>query len=286
MKKHLFTVICLLILTNMWAQKPDVKSLQECQNLLKEYERNLNNEKRTHKATKDSIQKLNDALEKTQEDLEKEKRANNLLRKDETRSVTGKNCQELKDSLNIAISDKEKAEREKKALQNTINDLEKAKKMQPELPVPISKIQRVFPFFVTDINVRSTCIKKNKYQGQCTDYGKSLSKTEWITLQIYCTGLIDEAKDITMRIKIYMPNGLLWQYYEKNLDGSYAFFGSSTKYFPVTIYPGNANLIAVNVWGVNKKNLFPEGELKKKGKYRIEIWHEDVCLGSTTFEIK
>ena len=281
MKRPLLTIICLLTFTMaVLAQKPDVKTLENCEKERKSATEQLNKERAAHRATKDSVQKLNavlkieiDANKRLTENL---KKAEN--RPQETQNIPGESCQELKDSLIIA-----KMEKEKKVLQTTIDNLEKSKKVQPELAVPISKIQRVFPFFVTDINVRSTNSK-----GEHTDYGKVLynKKVKWLTVQINCAGLVDEPTAITLRIKIYLPDGLIWKYcYINPRDNNTVCLNYSTKDIKTTIYPGDVNSIFINKWESGKNNDFTQRKLNK-GKYRVEVWHEEVCLGSTTFEIK
>jgi len=287
MKRHLLTIICLLTLTTgVLAQKPDVKTLENCEQERKKATEQLNKERVAHKATKDSVQKLNAAFEREKEANEKliNERRKETNRPQETQNIVGENCQELKDSLRIAKMEKEKAEKEKKVLQNTIDNLEKSKKTQPELAVPISKIQEVFPFFVTDINVRNA----KKKDGANTPYDKVIysKKIEWLTVQIDYTSLIDKKKNIMIEIKIYMPNGSLWKYPFYNAKTqTYDLLDYSTKELDAPIYPIGSSF-TVNEWGKNMKSNFPDGKLKKKGKYRIEIWHNNVCLGSATFEKK
>ena len=289
-----------MVTTSVLAQnKPDVNSLPECQKSLETTKHNLEKEKKLHKATKDSLQRLKIAFEECADELAD-------LTLQETRQEiqnrqTDKSYQELEEKLKIAIEENGKAQDArrdaettwrkinetldsvKKELKDCKDNLKNVEKKQPESVVPISTIQHVFPFFVNDIKVRGTDTKT----GYCSDYNNSLRKTKWLSLQISCTSLLDIPKDITMRIKIYMPNGSLWEY--SNYDSSkntYIPTGFSTKEIaPFKIYPSVVNRLTVNEWKKDGKNIFPFGKLKKKGKYRIEIWHNDVCLGVKTFSI-
>ena len=38
--------------------------------------------------------------------------------------------------------------------------------------------------------------------------------------------------------------------------------------------------------GEDTKDLFKTTAIRSSGKYRIEVWYEDVCLKSKSFEIK
>jgi len=256
MKKHLLTVICVLMLTTSVAaqNRQDTQSLSRCEKELDAAKKQLTREKKEHKEANDSIQKLNTTLKKTQENLKASQ-----------------------DTLRLYQREMQETEKPTKNPQVEIKQITN------------SRSQSIFPFFVTDIYVKRT----NKKNGESSDYGKFIrsKKVEWLSVQIHCTGLIDEPKDISIRIKIYKPNNSLWRLYETDQQGYYTptFLKFSTKNFPVNIKPGDENIILVNEWKLDerakiKPSIFPYGKLNK-GKYRIEVWHNDVCLGLKTFEI-
>jgi len=182
---------------------------------------------------------------------------------------------ELEEKIATTEREKQKAEDDlqvtKIDLGKTKDDLANVQTTNSKLTGTISEIQHTFPFIVTGVNFKNT----NKKGRIINDYNANLLKIEWLTVQISYKSLLDEPKNIELEIKIYMPkNNQLW--INPKITSDYTV---KTKAYLTT---GEGNVI-INEWEKGKSN-FPPGELKR-GRYRMEIWYNDVCLRQNIFTV-
>lgn len=107
-----------------------------------------------------------------------------------------------------------------------------------------------------------------------TDYGSALFDKDMRYLQakIMYSGLASESKTVTLKSKIYSPDGSLYRNTSKSPEGY-------TWAYSQTIYSG-PNRSLLFGYGKSEESIF------KPGTYRFELWYNEKKLYSTTFEIK
>lgn len=130
----------------------------------------------------------------------------------------------------------------------------------------LEDISELYPLVVNDIQI-SNQYKDGSLQ---TDYGDIIysNSTMFLAPKIFYTGLNPGTK--RLKVKWYMPNGQV-----KVADNSFEGFSQS---FDVNIHEGSNELCLLG-WGYEIMGYW------SSGLYRIEIWYEDCCLKSKTFEI-
>jgi len=289
-RRQIFFFFCLMILSmNVFSQ---TKVGETCETKLQKAQTQLKQERAAKQIALDSIkeyrismqnlQYVHDSIEIELIDIsatlyQTEIELQNALLKIEILSDAQKNEAErkLKESYETKLkaleTEKTKAQSE---LQKTKQELNELEKKNNKLTATINEVQRTFPFKVTDIQFQNT----SKYGTVLANYGDRLfSKTMgWLTAKMYFTGLVETQKEVLIRIKLFKPNGSLWK--DSNTSTTY-----STNGLYVTVNSGNWYL-TINQWIKKGKSFFPSGKFKA-GEYRMEIWYNDVCLGTHTFRV-
>ena len=286
-KKGLLYFAFLMILsTSVHAQ---TKVGETCETKLQNAQKQLNQEKSAKQAALESKKELEADLQKLQHDYdvmeeelidlnatlhETETLLKNALLTIEAQGSEDekKLIEKYEAQLKTVSAEKLKVQNDLKKVQQDLND---AEMKYLKLATATTNVQSLFPFFVTDIEFKNTN-KKGKTMG---NYDERLmkSKMHWLTPKIYYTGLVDESKDVIVRIKVFMPDGSLWK--DANVSTTF-----STGALEIRIDSGERSRV-LNEWtGKNGRSIFPPGKFKA-GKYRMEIWYKDVCLGAKTFDI-
>lgn len=294
MKRYLLTFILLstLVLCALAQDKPDLQGgAPSLQKQLDNANSQLKKERAALRAANDSIQILSALVYELEDELidaEAELKATKDELKATIAHMAVTNSQGggvSSEQYQTLLKKVEKAEDEKKAaetkLQDTKKELEKKESALKDAEVKNKKLlgdlevtSRTFPFAVTDIKFKNTRDKKGK---KVNDYGEDLLKVNWLTTKIYYNSIISEGKNIELYIKIYLPkNNQLW--INSNVSSDY-----TIRVNPY-IKTGDG-LYIINEWDRYGTNMLPKGNLKK-GKYRMEVWHKDVCLGQKHFVIK
>lgn len=144
------------------------------------------------------------------------------------------------------------------------NDLEDAKR---KLSNYQNKVGKNFPLIINDIEFANYTKDRSKV---ISDYGQPIysNKSRWIWFRINYDGMVSGTKKLYYRI--YDSDGDL-----KTYSTSPSGFSHSTQEY---IYQGT-NTSALFGWGSDSSGSW------RKGKYRIEIWYEDICLKSKSFTI-
>lgn len=132
----------------------------------------------------------------------------------------------------------------------------------------LASLKNDFPIRILSIDIA------NAYSGGKieTDYGYSIysKNTMYLTPRISYVG-VDNGKNVNLKVRWYTP------------DGSLSVGNSSPNGFSqqqsLYIHSGY-NTITFSGWGNAQKGHWG------KGKYRIEIWYNDICLKSKTFIIQ
>ena len=103
-----------------------------------------------------------------------------------------------------------------------------------------------------------------------TDYGYSLysARTMYLKPKIYYYGYTSGSHEL--KVKWYTPSGEI-----KRETGSPTGYSQSES---VYFYTGS-NYVSLAGWGSSTKGHW------SAGKYRIEIWYNNMCLKSKTFTI-
>lgn len=130
-----------------------------------------------------------------------------------------------------------------------------------------NKIGKNYPLIINNIEIANYAKDRSKI---ISDYGQPIysNKSRWIWFRINYDGMVSENKKLYYRI--YDQYGKL----ETSSSSPSGYTYSSEEY----IYQGN-NTIVLFGWGSDSSGSW------SKGKYRIEIWYEDICLKSKTFTI-
>lgn len=122
-----------------------------------------------------------------------------------------------------------------------------------------SRVSKKMPIIINDIEIAGGD-SPSSY-----DYGKTIysstASTLWFRIKYY--GLVSGYK--MLKFKIY-------NHYGTQIASSYDGYFYSYNYYLFT--------------GEDTKDLFKTTAIRSSGKYRIEVWYEDVCLKSKSFEIK
>ena len=130
-----------------------------------------------------------------------------------------------------------------------------------------NKVGENFPLIINNIELANYTKDREKV---ISDYGKSIysNKSRWIWFRINYDGMVSGTKKLYYRI--YDQYGDL-----KTSSSSPSGYTYSSEQY---IYQGN-NTTVLFGWGSNSSGSW------RKGKYRIEIWYEDICLKSKSFTI-
>ena len=130
-----------------------------------------------------------------------------------------------------------------------------------------NKVGKSFPLIINNIELANYTKDREKV---LSDYGKPIysKKSKWIWFRINYDGMVSGTKKLYYRI--YDSDGDL-----KTCSTSPSGFSHSTQEY---IYQGT-NTSALFGWGSDSSGSW------RKGKYRIEIWYEDICLKSKSFTI-
>lgn len=129
------------------------------------------------------------------------------------------------------------------------------------------KVGNTYPIIISDIEIA------NVYKGGNveTDYGNTIysSNTMYLKPRIKYYGILSGTR--TLKIKWFKPDGSM----SSGSSSPYGFSQSNSYY----IDSGPDNTITMSGWGNENKGHW------RSGTYRIEIWHENICLKSKTFKI-
>lgn len=131
-----------------------------------------------------------------------------------------------------------------------------------------SKIGKSFPLIIKDIDLAN--YTKNK-GNLISDYGQPIydKDARYIWFRINYNGIVSGTK--ILYYKIYDPNGNLLTW-----PTSPSGYTDSNQ---IDIYQGN-NTVTLFCFGDDNRRFW------HNGKYRIEIWYEDVCLKTKSFSIR
>ncbi len=149
------------------------------------------------------------------------------------------------------------------SLNNKVDELNSKYK---SLESDFSDITSTYPIKINSVEIGNTY-----YDGSIeTDYGYSLydTRTMYLKPKIYYYGYTSGFYEL--KVKWYTPSGEI-----AKGQGSPTGF-SQSEY--VYLYSGS-NEVTLNGWGSRTKGHW------SSGKYRIEIWYNNVCLESKTFTI-
>jgi len=152
------------------------------------------------------------------------------------------------------------AENELRYIRNMESENENLKKQN-------STLTSILPFRVDKIEMGNT-----DREGNIIDYyGSNLdaNRMRYLTPKVDYTGFV-HGKSVTVCYKIYNPNGKL----EHNYSYSTTYTGGDGD--SRTIYEGSDNMI-LSGWGSAYTSTY------LVGKYRIEIWCNEICLGTESF---
>ena len=124
------------------------------------------------------------------------------------------------------------------------------------------------PLIISNIKIGNTDYNRNIL----TDFGNRIysSTTRYFTPKIYYTSTKDAT--ITLKTKWYDRDGTL----SRNNEKSPINFSQSDEY---SISSGFNNELRMRGWGRDTNGNW------KAGKYIVEIWYEDICLGVKHFEV-
>ena len=130
-----------------------------------------------------------------------------------------------------------------------------------------SSIGSTYPIVITDIDIANV-YKDGTIE---TDYGNTLYdyRTLYLKPRITYTGLTSGTKEF--KIKWVMPSGAL-----RTGDSSpYGYSFSESAY----VSEGSYNTLDFTGWGNDNSGNW------SSGRYRVEIWYDDVCLKSKDVRI-
>ena len=149
-------------------------------------------------------------------------------------------------------------------LSTATRDLEEAKR---KLTNYQNKVGKNFPMIINNIELANYTKDRRKV---ISDYGQPIysNKSRWVWFRINYDGMISGTKKLYYRI--YDQYGKL-----KTSSTSLSGYTDSTEQY---IYQSN-NTTVLFGWGGDSSGSW------RKGKYRIEIWYEDICLKSKSFTI-
>lgn len=131
-----------------------------------------------------------------------------------------------------------------------------------------NKVSSACPLIITDIEIANI-----NYDGDIqTNYGYSIYSynTMFLKPRIKYTSITPGYYE-TLKVKWYKPDGTI-----SRGDSSPIGFSQSQSIY---LYSGDNHIEELSGWGNSTRGNW------KSGTYRIEIWHEDVCLKSKTFTI-
>lgn len=123
-----------------------------------------------------------------------------------------------------------------------------------------------YPILISEIEIGNFDYNNNAL----TDYGKTIfsSDTKYLKPRIKYMGF--NSGQIVLNIKLYNSYG----YMSSGTSSPNGFSYSTT----LKVNPGSS-MVELPSWGSNTKGHWPAG------KYRYEIWYEDVCLKSKSFTV-
>jgi len=273
-KKCLLFFACLLMpLTLVFAQIGETHE-QRANRLQRELNTAKEEAKKRSVATEQQISELRNTVRKLEAILEeKENELQEALLKVERLQSgsliqTEERYRRLQEQLETVRSEKATVQKE---LEITTRSLESSTDQNVKLKTTVAAVQHTFPFTVTDVKFKNV----NKKAGTAiNNYDQILSKIQWLTIQIHYTNLLEEAKNIDLIIRVYNPKGELMG--DPKISTTYTVNATNVR------ISSKEGTITVNEWK-SGKSVLPEKY--KAGRYRVEIWHRDVCLGQKFFDI-
>ena len=284
-KLLLYVVPILTFSTNLFAQ---TKVGETCEKQLEDARAQLRSERALKQAALDAKKELENAhksLQDIYEEMEEELTTlktslyetetalqNALVKIESYGEDESKLTERYEDQLKLVSADKLILQTDLNRIRQELSDMDKK---HAKLSTTLSAFQNSFPFFVTDIEFKNT----DKTGITVGNFRESLKRKKmyWLTAKVSYTSLMDEPKDIQMKIKIFMPDGSLWS--DSNVSIS---FKAASNQEGINQMEGS---FLLNEWiGQNGKSIFPVGKFTE-GRYRVEIWHSDFCVGTKTFVI-
>lgn len=124
------------------------------------------------------------------------------------------------------------------------------------------------PFLVSEFEIANT----EKDGTVITDFGSSIKSrdTKYLCPRITINP-IGASEAYTVYVRLYRNNVLVSNSSNPPTDYTYE--------DDVTVNGTSGQVIRLSGWGKDKYGTW------KKGSYRFEVWHNDVCLGSKSFEV-
>lgn len=187
------------------------------------------------------------------------------------REITGKtqHIQELENEITI--------KRDSLLLQNNeinklVDDLSSTNRrlssVQSELSDYKDKVGKHMPLVINNIELANYTANQGRV---ISDYGQRIYSNEsrWVWFRINYDGIVSGTKNL--HYKIYDQKGQL----ETCSSSPSGYSWSSDIY----IYGDNNNSVVLFGWGADNASTW------STGTYRIEIWHNDMCLKSKSFTI-
>lgn len=183
------------------------------------------------------------------------------------------NNETISSQKNTISKKQEKIDNLQKALimaRDSIRDLRNSgnryRNEHEDLESRYSSLSNKYPIKITDIEIA------NIYKGGDieTNYGQTIYSRNSMYLQPRIRYIGTQNKYITLKVKWYRPNGSL-----STGDSSPSGYSQQSS---CNIYSGS-NSITLSGWGNENKGNWSAGQ------YRVEIWYDDVCLGTKSFRI-
>ena len=147
--------------------------------------------------------------------------------------------------------------------------ISKQEEIQKEFTDFRNLVAAAIPIIISDIKMGNGFMNGDVE----TMYGETIysHKTMFLMPQINYTG-INIGKDITVKIKLFSPDGKLSMSMKE---------GSPTDYsYQTSMYVSKGSgKTTLSGWGGEDRGHW------KSGNYRIEIWYEDICLKTKSFKI-
>lgn len=187
------------------------------------------------------------------------------------REITGKtqHIQELENEITI--------KRDSLLLQNNeinrlVDDLSSTNRrlssVQSELSDYKDKVGKHMPLVINNIELANYTANRGRV---ISDYGQRIYSNEsrWVWFRINYDGIVSGTKNL--HYKVYDQKGQL-----KTCSSSPSGYSWSSDIY---IYGDNNNSVVLFGWGADNASTW------STGTYRIEIWHNDMCLKSKSFTI-
>jgi len=252
-KKTMFFLVCLMVATTgAFAQ---TKKGETCETQLKNTQYLLSKERTAHEDTKRALQEAEERLDEMEEIIDEQTEQYNAIEAQ---------YNECKNSIKSQSQTGEKEKQQLQTdLQNTKQELKTAEKTISDLKGTLSMAQLMYPIIINSIELEN---RGEKVKGSVL----SSPQMRHLYPKIRYTSLLSQSKTITLKVKIYKPDGSLC--FNPLVSTSY----TTSKDVSIGTSTGTAELTS---WGNEKKSVF------SAGIYRIEIWYDNVCLGQKSFEI-